>query len=79
MLIGYITVSEIAKRWKVNPRTIQVMCLKGKIQGAEICGAKFVNIVSLRNGSLSLEPALVFVSVCSSQRAETACVTGISL
>ena len=31
MLIGYITVSEIAKRWKVNPRTIQVMCKKGKI------------------------------------------------
>ena len=38
MLIGYITVSEIAKRWKVNPRTIQVMCKKGKIQGAEKIG-----------------------------------------
>ena len=38
MLKGYITVSEIAKRWKVNPRTIQVMCLKGKIQGAEKIG-----------------------------------------
>ena len=38
MLIGYITVSEIAKRWKVNPRAIQVMCLKGKIQGAEKIG-----------------------------------------
>lgn len=38
MLKGYITVSEIAKKWKVNPRTIQVMCLKGKIQGAEKIG-----------------------------------------
>lgn len=38
MLKGYITVSEIAKQWKVNPRTIQVMCLKGKIQGAEKIG-----------------------------------------
>ena len=38
MLEGYITVSEIAKRWKINPRTIQVMCLKGKIQGAEKIG-----------------------------------------
>lgn len=38
MLKGYITVSEIAKQWKVNPRTIQVMCLKGKIQGTEKIG-----------------------------------------
>ena len=38
MLKGYITVSEIAKKWKVNPRKIQVMCLKGKIQGAEKIG-----------------------------------------
>lgn len=38
MIKGYITVSEIAKRWKVNPRSIQVMCLKGKIQGAEKIG-----------------------------------------
>lgn len=38
MLKGYITVSEIAKRWKVNPRTILVMCFKGKIQGDEKIG-----------------------------------------
>ena len=32
MLKGYITASEIAKKWKVNPRTIQVMCSKVKIK-----------------------------------------------
>ena len=36
--IDISSVSEIAKRWKVNPRSIKVMCKKGKIQGAEKIG-----------------------------------------
>jgi len=38
LIEGYVTVSEIAKRWEVKTRTIQMMCLKGKIQGAEKIG-----------------------------------------
>lgn len=44
---GYITVSEIAKKWNVNPRTIQVMCLKGKIQGAEKIGNMWMIYIRL--------------------------------
>ena len=33
MIEGYTTVSEIAKKWGVTPRTIQIMCAEGKIEG----------------------------------------------
>lgn len=38
MIDSYVTVNEIAKKWDVKPRTIQMMCLKGKIKGAEKIG-----------------------------------------
>lgn len=38
MIEGYVTVSEMAKKWRVKPRTIQMMCLKGKIDGAQKIG-----------------------------------------
>lgn len=34
MLKGYKTVNEIAESWGVNPRTVQIMCSNGKIDGA---------------------------------------------
>ena len=34
MIEGYKTVNELAEEWGVNPRTIQTMCLDGRIQGA---------------------------------------------
>lgn len=34
MINGYKTVSEIAKEWELQPRTIQIMCAEGKIEGA---------------------------------------------
>lgn len=34
MLEGYTTVKEIAKKWNVKPRTVQIMCADGKITGA---------------------------------------------
>lgn len=33
MIEGYITVKEIAMKWNVNPRTVQIMCAEGKIEG----------------------------------------------
>ena len=35
LIDSYVTVKEIAKKWEVKPHTIQMMCLKGKIKGAE--------------------------------------------
>lgn len=34
MIEGYKTVNEIAENWGVHPRTIQIMCSDGRIQGA---------------------------------------------
>ncbi len=33
MIEGYTTVAEIAKRWGVKPRTVQIMCAEGRIAG----------------------------------------------
>lgn len=34
MIEGYITVSETAEKWGINPRTVQSMCNDGGIAGA---------------------------------------------
>lgn len=34
MIEGYITVTELAEKWELKPRTIQTMCTEGKIEGA---------------------------------------------
>lgn len=33
MIEGYTTVSEITKKWGVKPRTVQIMCVEGRITG----------------------------------------------
>lgn len=33
MIEGYTTVKEIADRWGLTPRTVQILCAEGKIQG----------------------------------------------
>lgn len=38
MVEGYKTISEISKEWKLKPRTIQIMCAKGKLEGATKAG-----------------------------------------
>jgi hypothetical protein len=35
---GYITVNEIAKRWNVSVRQVQLLCQNGKIEGASRFG-----------------------------------------
>lgn len=34
MIEGYTTVKDIAEKWNIKPRTVQIMCADGKIQGA---------------------------------------------
>lgn len=33
MIDGYTTVKEISEKWGVTPRTVQIMCLEGRIEG----------------------------------------------
>lgn len=34
MIAGYLTVNDLAEKWGIQPRTIQIMCAEGKIPGA---------------------------------------------
>lgn len=34
MIDGFVTVKQIAKKWGVTVRTVQIMCSEGKIEGA---------------------------------------------
>ena len=34
MIEGYTTVKDIAEKWNLKPRTVQIMCAHGKIAGA---------------------------------------------
>lgn len=38
----YIKIDEIAKKWGVTPRCVQLMCAKGKIEGAERFGREWM-------------------------------------
>ncbi len=33
MIDGYTTVKELSEKWGVTPRTVQIMCLEGRIEG----------------------------------------------
>lgn len=33
MVEGYVTVKEIAEKWGLKARTVQIMCANGKIEG----------------------------------------------
>ena len=34
MINGYLTVKEVAKKWGVSPKWVQVLCVEGRIEGA---------------------------------------------
>lgn len=34
MIEGYTTVKDIAEKWNIKPRTVQIMCAEGKLPGA---------------------------------------------
>lgn len=38
MLAGYVTIQEMSKKWGITPRRIQVLCVTGRIEGAEKFG-----------------------------------------
>lgn len=38
MIEGYKTISEISEEWKLKPRTIQIMCAQGKLEGTTKAG-----------------------------------------
>ena len=33
MIEGYVTVNELSEKWGIQPRTIQIMCAEGRIEG----------------------------------------------
>lgn len=33
---GYITVQEAAKKWKITPRQVQILCKNNRINGAKM-------------------------------------------
>lgn len=34
MIGGFITVKDVAEKWNISPRTVQILCAGGKIEGA---------------------------------------------
>lgn len=34
MIEGYLSIKEVAKKWGITPRRVQVLCVTGRIQGA---------------------------------------------
>lgn len=42
MIKGYLEVSEIAKKWNVTTRRVQIMCAEGQISGAVKFGRSWV-------------------------------------
>lgn len=35
MLMGFLTVSEIAKKWQISERSVRNYCQQGRVKGAE--------------------------------------------
>ena len=34
MIEGYVSIKEIAEKWGITPRRVQVLCVTGRIKGA---------------------------------------------
>jgi len=47
MIEGYVTVNDMAERWNLNPRTVQAMCVEGKIEGV----TRFGNAWAIPSGA----------------------------
>lgn len=41
MIDGYMTVKEVAEKWGVTPKRIQVLCVEGRINGAAKFGREW--------------------------------------
>lgn len=41
MINGYLTVKEVAEKWGVTPKWVQVLCVEGRIEGAAKLGREW--------------------------------------
>lgn len=41
MIKGYLTVKEVAEKWGVTPKRVQVLCVAGRIEGASKFGREW--------------------------------------
>ena len=42
MIEGYVSIKEIAEKWGITPRRVQVLCATGRIKGAGKIGNMWV-------------------------------------
>ena len=42
MFNGFLTVSEIAKKWKISERSVRNYCQQGRVKGAELKGKTWI-------------------------------------
>ncbi len=35
----YLKITEVAEKWGISPRRLQILCAEGKIEGAVRCGS----------------------------------------
>ena len=41
MIEGYMTIKEVAEKWEITPRRVQVLCVSGRIKGAAKLGREW--------------------------------------
>lgn len=41
MIEGYLSIKEIAQKWGISPRRVQVLCASGRIEGAGKLGREW--------------------------------------
>ena len=42
MLMGFLTVSEIAKKWQISERSVRNYCQQGRVKGAVLKGKTWI-------------------------------------
>ena len=57
MINGYLTVKEVAKKWGVSPKWVQVLCVEGRIEGAAKLGREWAIPVEAERPEAGLERA----------------------
>lgn len=41
MIIGYLTIKEVAEKWDITPRRVRTLCENGRIEGAAKLGREW--------------------------------------
>ena len=58
---GYLTIKEVANKWNITPRRVQILCAEGLIPGA----TKFANAWAIPESFLSGEKLSSFLICCT--------------